>query len=133
MTATPDGAVFPAGRIGGMSEPSVFSRILAGDIPGEILRETERLFVIKPLDPVAPVHLLVIPKTGEYRDVVQLASADPALLAEMVSLGSEVAAEYGDGDFRFIFNTGEKAGQTVFHVHAHVLSGGLTEGSLGDG
>lgn len=115
-----------------MTEPSVFTRILRGEIPSEIVAETERVFAIRDIAPQAPVHLLVIPKTQEYRDVAALAGADPALLAEMVRLAEELAAEHSDGDFRLIFNTGAGAGQTVFHVHAHVLAGGLSEGSLGD-
>lgn len=113
-----------------MSEPSIFTRILQGDIPGEIVAETERVFAIKDIAPQAPVHLLVIPKTQEYRDVTELAAGDPSLLAEMVGVAKRLGAEHGDGDFRLLFNTGAGAGQTVFHVHAHVLAGGLGEKSL---
>lgn len=114
-----------------MSEPSIFTRILQGEIPSEIIAETENVFAIRDIAPKAPVHLLVIPKTEKYRNVVELAAGDPALLTEMIGLASTLAAEYADGDFRLVFNTGPGAGQTVFHVHAHVLAGGLSEGSLG--
>ncbi|MFT4306103.1 MAG: HIT domain-containing protein [Microbacterium sp.] len=114
-----------------MSEPSVFTRILNGDIPAEILAQTDRVFAIRDIAPKAPVHLLVIPKTAQYRDVVDLAAGDPSLLAEMVELAGALAAEHADGDFRLVFNRGVGAGQTVFHVHAHVLAGELSEGSLG--
>ncbi|EIC08584.1 histidine triad (HIT) protein [Microbacterium laevaniformans OR221] len=114
-----------------MSEPSIFTRILEGEIPAEILAETENVFAIRDIAPRAPVHLLIIPKTGAYRDVVELAASDPALLSEMIALANALAAEHADGDFRLVFNTGPGAGQTVFHVHAHVLAGGLDEGSLG--
>jgi histidine triad (HIT) family protein len=114
-----------------MSEPSVFTRILQGEIPSEIIAETENAFAIRDIAPQAPVHLLVIPKTQEYRNVVELAAGDPALLTELIGLANSVAAEHADGDFRLIFNTGAGAGQTVFHVHAHVLAGGLAEGSMG--
>ena len=77
------------------------------------------------------MHLLVIPKTQEYRNVVELAAGNPELMAEMIGLANSLAAEHADGDFRLIFNTGPNAGQTVFHVHAHVLAGGLQEASLG--
>jgi len=77
------------------------------------------------------VHVLVVPKTEDYRDVVELAAGDPALLAELVATARDIAAEHADGDFRLVFNTGASAGQTVFHVHAHVLAGGIEEGSLG--
>ncbi|GAB3271083.1 HIT domain-containing protein [Microbacterium sp. MEC084] len=113
-----------------MSDPSIFTRILQGDIPGEIVAETERVFAIKDIAPQAPLHLLVIPKTQEYRDVAELAAGDPELLAEMVSVAKGLASEHADGDFRLLFNSGSGAGQTVFHVHAHVLAGGLGERSL---
>ena len=114
-----------------MSEPSIFTRILQGEIPAEIIAETENAFAIRDIAPKAPVHLLVIPKTPAYRNVVELAAGDPALLTEMIGLANSLAAEHADADFRLVFNTGEGAGQTVFHVHAHVLAGGLGEGSLG--
>ena len=114
-----------------MTEPTIFTRIRTGEIPGEILAETERVFVLRDIAPQAPVHLLVIPKTEQYRDVVELAAGDPSLLAELVEVAGRVAAEHSDGDFRLVFNTGPNAGQTVFHVHAHVLAGGLDEKSVG--
>jgi histidine triad (HIT) family protein len=114
-----------------MSEPSIFTRIRTGEIPSEIIAETENAFAIRDIAPKAPVHLLVIPKTEEYRNVVELAAGDPDLLAELVGLANTVAAEESDGDFRLVFNTGSGAGQTVFHVHAHVLAGGMDETSLG--
>ncbi|MBB2974516.1 histidine triad (HIT) family protein [Microbacterium endophyticum] len=114
-----------------MSEPSIFTRIFRGEIPAEIVGETANVFAIRDIAPQAPVHLLVIPKTQEFRDVVELAAAAPALMAEMVDLARSLAMEHSDGDFRLVFNTGEGAGQTVFHVHAHVLAGSLNEKSLG--
>lgn len=114
-----------------MSEPSIFTRILKGEIPSEIVGETENAFAIRDIAPKAPVHLLVIPKSEEYRNVVELAAGDPALLAEIIGLANTLAAQYADGDFRLVFNTGPGSGQTVFHVHAHVLAGGLSEAGLG--
>lgn len=114
-----------------MSEPSIFTRILKGEIPSEIIAETENAFAIRDIAPKAPVHLLVIPKSEQYRNVVELAAGDPDLLAELVGLANAVAAEQSAGDFRLVFNTGAAAGQTVFHVHAHVLAGALDESSLG--
>lgn len=111
-------------------EPTVFERIVAREIPASIVAETDRVIAFHDIAPKAPVHVVVTPKTAEHRDVVELAAADPALLAELVEVAGGVAAELGDGDFRLVFNTGANAGQTVFHVHAHVLAGGLEEGSL---
>jgi len=114
-----------------MSEPSIFSRILAKEIPAEIIAETENAFAIRDIHPQAPVHFLVIPKKEDYRNVVELAAGDPELLSELIGLANSLAREHADGDFRLIFNTGPQAGQTVFHVHAHVLAGGLEEKTLG--
>jgi histidine triad (HIT) family protein len=114
-----------------MSEPSIFTRILKGESPSEIIAETDNAFAIRDIAPKAPVHLLVIPKSEQYRDVVELATGDPDLLAELIALANTVAAAHSEGDFRLVFNTGAGAGQTVFHVHAHVLAGALDESSLG--
>jgi histidine triad (HIT) family protein len=113
------------------SEPSVFELIVAREIPAEIVFENERLIAFRDIAPKAPVHLLVVPKTSEYANVAELAEGDPFLLAEIVTTAAELAAEHSNGEYRLIFNSGESVGQTVFHVHAHVLSGALDESSLG--
>lgn len=112
------------------AEPTIFERIIAREIPADIVLETERIIAIRDIAPQAPVHLLVIPKTAEHRTVAELAAADPALLAEVVATAQSLADEHADGDYRLVFNSGAGAGQTVFHVHAHVLAGSLAEGSL---
>lgn len=111
--------------------PSIFSRIVAREIPATIVAETDRVIAFNDIAPKAPVHVIVATKTEQYRNVVELAAGDPGLLAELVSVAEQVAAEHAGGEFRLIFNTGESAGQTIFHVHAHVLGGRLKEGSLG--
>lgn len=113
-----------------MAADTVFGKIVSGEIPVEKLVETERIIAFPDIAPQAPVHILVIPKTTEYADVTELAAGDPGLLAEMVAVAKRLAEEHADGDFRLIFNNGANAGQTVFHVHAHLLAGGLEEGSL---
>jgi histidine triad (HIT) family protein len=113
------------------AEPTVFERIAAREIPAQIVAETDRVIAFHDIAPKAPVHVVVTTKQqGGYRDVVELAAGDPALLAELVAVASDVADDLADGDFRLVFNTGGGAGQTVFHVHAHILAGGLEEGSL---
>ncbi|MFJ4225370.1 HIT domain-containing protein [Microbacterium sp. NPDC089695] len=112
-----------------MSEPSIFTRILDGDIPGEILLDTGRVFAIRDINPQAPLHALVIPKTAEYRDVTELAAGDPGLLAEMVAAAKQLATAHANGEYRLIFNNGASAAQSVFHVHAHVL-GNIEENKL---
>ncbi len=113
-----------------MSEPSIFTRIVSGEIPADIVFQNERIIAFRDIAPKAPVHLLVVPKTEAFATVTELAASDPELLAEMVSVAKDLAKQHADGDFRLVFNTGVGAGQTVFHVHAHVLAGGLEEGSL---
>jgi histidine triad (HIT) family protein len=109
---------------------SIFERIIAREIPADIVFEDDRVIAFRDIAPQAPVHLLVVPKTAEYPDVAALASADPQLLAYVVAVAKKLAAEHSDGDYRLVFNSGAGAGQTVFHVHAHVLAGTLSEGSL---
>jgi len=114
------------------AEPSVFSRIIAREIPAEVLFESDSVIALRDIAPQAPVHLLVVPKTEQYRNVSELAAGDPTLLAEVVATAQKLADVHCGGEYRLVFNTGESAGQTVFHVHAHVLGGSLEEGSLGD-
>lgn len=107
----------------------VFCKIVAGEIPSERVHEDEQVIAFKDLSPKAPVHVLVVPR--EHRRDVRELAGDPALLAHTAEVASKVASEQADGDFRLIFNTGANAGQTVFHVHAHVLAGGtLAEGEM---
>ena len=111
---------------------SIFSRIIAREIPADIVFESDAVIAFRDIAPQAPVHLLVVPKTEEFANVAELAVGDPALLAEIVATANSLAAEHADGDYRLVFNTGEGAGQTVFHVHAHVLAGHLQEGTLAE-
>ena len=113
-----------------MAEETVFGKIVSGEIPVEILAETERVIAFPDLHPQAPMHVLVIPKTTEYANVAELAAGDPETLAEMIAVAKRIAEERGNGEFRLIFNNGASAGQTIFHVHAHVLAGELEERSL---
>ena len=114
------------------TEPTIFERIVAREIPADIVFENERIIAFRDIAPKAPVHLLVVPKTADYANVAELAEGDPYLLAEVVTTAADLAAEHSNGEYRLVFNSGESAGQTVFHVHAHVLSGSLDESSLGD-
>ncbi|HEY2556401.1 MAG TPA: histidine triad nucleotide-binding protein [Diaminobutyricibacter sp.] len=111
-------------------ENSIFTRIIAGEIPADVVFDNERIIAFRDIAPKAPVHLLVVPKTELYRDVVELAAGDPGLLAELVATANTLAEEHTNGEFRLVFNTGASAGQTIFHVHAHVLGGQLEEGTL---
>ncbi|KAB1661510.1 HIT domain-containing protein [Pseudoclavibacter sp. CFCC 13796] len=110
--------------------PSIFSKIIDREIPADIVAETDDLIAIRDINPQAELHLLVIPKSADFRDVVELAE-EPELLAKVVKMAGDLARQYADGEFRLVFNTGAAAGQSVFHVHAHVLAGPtLDEGKL---
>ena len=113
------------------TEPTVFELIVARTIPADIVFENDRIIAFRDIAPKAPVHLLVVPKTPEYSNVAELAEGDPFLLAELVTTAGDLAAEHANGEYRLVFNTGESAGQTIFHVHAHILSGKFDESSLG--
>ena len=114
--------------------PTIFERIVAREIPADVVFENERIIAFRDIAPKAPLHLLVVPKSAAYANVAELAAGDPALLAEVVAVANQLAAEHANGEFRLIFNSGESAGQTVFHVHAHVLADdagrALSESSL---
>jgi histidine triad (HIT) family protein len=102
----------------------LFCKIVSGDVPATVVRESPRTLAFRDINPQAPTHVLVIPK-DHHPDVGTLAAADGELLTELVREAHEVAA--GEGvdktGYRVVFNTGAGAGQTVFHVHAHVLGG----------
>ena len=113
-----------------MAEETVFGKIISGEIPANILVETDRVIAFPDIAPQAPVHVLVIPKTTAYANVTELAAGDPETLAEIVAVAKQIADEQANGEFRLIFNNGASAGQTVFHVHAHVLAGHFEESTL---
>jgi histidine triad (HIT) family protein len=101
----------------------LFCRIIAGDIPSEKVFETDTTYAFRDISPQADTHVLVVPRT-HYEDAEALAKA-PAELADVISVGAEVARQEGIGEsgFRLVLNTGEDAGRTVFHAHLHVLGG----------
>ena len=101
----------------------LFCRIAAGDIPADVVASTDSVVAFRDIAPKAPVHVLVIPR-AHYADAASVAAAEPALLADMMALAKRVADDECDGHYRLVLNTGAKAGQTVFHAHAHVLGGG---------
>ena len=102
----------------------LFCAIVAGEIPAALVGETDRVLAFRDINPQAPTHVLVISKM-HYPDVAALAAADGGLLGELITEAHQAAAAEGVGDsgYRVVFNTGEQAGQTVPHVHAHLLGG----------
>lgn len=110
---------------------TIFARIIAGEIPADFLHEDEHCVVIRDIQPQAPVHLLVIPR----KPIAKLAEADTedqALLGHLLLIARQMAHAHDIGDaFRTVINSGAGVGQTVFHLHVHVLGGyNATEDSL---
>lgn len=104
------------------NDDCLFCRIVSGETPATLVRESERTVAFRDVSPQAPTHVLVVPR-GHHTDVAALAAADPEALTELVSEAAAVAQGEGLSDYRLVFNTGAEAGQSVFHVHGHVLGG----------
>lgn len=105
-----------------MSE-CLFCAIVAGEVPAEVVHVTERTVAFRDIAPQAPTHVLVVPK-AHFANAGELAVGDPVAMAELVDAARAVATAAGHEDgYRLVLNTGEAAGQTVFHTHLHVLAG----------
>lgn len=107
-----------------MADPDcLFCKIVAREIPAEIVAESERALAFRDLAPAAPTHVLVVPK-AHAPNAVAVAEEDPDGAVALLLLAGEVARSEGlDGGYRLVFNTGADAHQTVFHAHLHVLGG----------
>ena len=101
---------------------TIFSKIIAKQIPAKIAYEDERYIVIHDREPKAPVHLLVIPKK-EIATLNDVQPADAELVGGMFLIASKVMKQLGHTDYRTVFNCGPGAQQSVFHLHLHVLAG----------
>ncbi|MGQ0839588.1 histidine triad nucleotide-binding protein [Actinokineospora sp.] len=107
-----------------MSADCLFCKIVAGEVPGTVVHQTDTVVAFRDISPQSRVHVLVVPRE-HHEDAAALAAADPKLLAEVLAAGAEVARVEGidESGYRFVFNTGDDACRTVFHVHLHVLGG----------
>jgi len=115
-----------------MTDVSIFTRIMNGEIPADIIYQDDDCICINDIAPKAPVHVLLIPRKPIPR-LVDATAEDQTLLGQLMVKAGEVAKQLGVGDsFRLIINNGEEAGQTVFHLHLHILGGkNFTEAELG--
>jgi histidine triad (HIT) family protein len=102
----------------------LFCKIVAGEIPATVVMSTDTTLAFRDINPQAPTHVVVVPR-AHYPDAAALAAADPALAGEVLRAGAAVAQQEGvvESGYRMVFNTGAGAGQSVFHVHLHVLGG----------
>ena len=101
---------------------TIFSKIIAREIPADIVYEDDQALAFRDINPVAPTHVLVIPK----QEIVNIGSAtedDESLLGHLFTVARRVAEQEGLSDFRVITNSGAGAGQSVFHLHLHVIGG----------
>lgn len=111
-----------------MSDDCLFCKIIAGEIPASEVASSEHAFAFRDIDAKAPTHVLVVPKK-HISDADQLAAADAESLSAVFELAREVAAkegispEQGGGGYRLVFNVGSDAGNTVSHLHLHVIGG----------
>jgi histidine triad (HIT) family protein len=105
-----------------LSQDCIFCKIAQGELGTEFIAQSEHGVVFDDIAPSAPVHMLVVPKkhVGNLREL-----DDPVIAADLLSLATKAAQSRGlyDGGYRVITNDGEEAGQTVFHLHFHVLGG----------
>ncbi len=101
----------------------LFCKIVAGEIPATKVLETDEVLAFRDIDPKAPLHCLVIPKK-HIASINQMTDADAALVGQLFLAARQIAADEGyDAAYRVAMNCGEGAGQSVFHMHLHVLAG----------
>ena len=100
----------------------IFCKIAAGEFGTEFLYEDENVLAFRDLTPQAPTHILIIPRS-HHDNVEALAGAEPATVAKLFQVATQLATSEGLSGHRTVFNTGESAGQSVFHAHLHLLGG----------
>ena len=102
----------------------LFCKIVAGEIPAELVAESGRTIAFRDINPQAPTHVLIVPKR-HIRSLSELAPEDDQIVGELVRRAAAIAKDRGiaHGGFRTVFNTNRDAGQTVFHIHLHLLGG----------
>jgi histidine triad (HIT) family protein len=103
----------------------LFCKIVAGEVPGDIVHQDDRLVAFRDIAPKAPLHVLLAPREHQPNAAASVA-ADASIVGELVSAAAAIAAQEGYADYNLLFNTGAGAGQTVFHTHLHLLAGGIT-------
>ena len=113
---------------------TIFGKITRGEIPSEFLYEDEHCVVIQDIHPQAPTHVLIIPRKPIPR-LVDAQQVDSALLGHLLLVAGKVATDLGVGEgFRLVINNGADGGQTVFHLHLHIMAGrSMAEGELAGG
>ena len=102
---------------------TIFGKVIAREIPADIVYEDERCLAFRDINPQAPTHVLIIPKK-EIPRLIDATAEDEALLGHMMMAAGTIARQLGVGEaFRLVINNGADAGQSVFHLHMHILGG----------
>lgn len=101
---------------------TIFEKIISGDLPSTKVFENERIIAIEDIAPVAPVHLLIITKK-RIPSIQEMEAADLPLLQEIAQVAQRLSAERGITDYRLLTNCGPSSGQTIFHLHFHLIGG----------
>lgn len=102
--------------------PTLFTRIINGEIPSTKVWEDERCVAFRDINPSAPTHVLVVPRQ-ELARLDLMTDEDEALVGHLLHVAAQIAREEGLSDFRTVINNGAGAGQSVFHLHVHVIGG----------
>ena len=119
-----------------MANPkTIFEKIIDDEIPSEKIYEDDLAIVIKDINPQAPTHVLIIPKTNEIPKLSDATEDHQTILGHLLLVAGKISRQLGvDEAFRLIINNGAAAGQTVFHLHLHILANkSFDESSIGDG
>ncbi|CEM07652.1 unnamed protein product [Vitrella brassicaformis CCMP3155] len=110
---------------GDPNEKTIFDKIVSGEMPSHKVYEDERVLAFKDVNPKAPTHILIIPKNKDGLSQLRLAQAPQhvELLGHLMCAIAKIAHEQNLGDYRIVINDGPGAGQSVYHLHAHLLAG----------
>ena len=102
---------------------TLFAKIVRKEIPADIVYEDEDIVAFRDIHPVAPTHILLIPKATHLAKLSAASPSDSTLLGKLMLAANKVAKQEGLTDFRIVINNGEGAGQSVFHLHVHLIGG----------
>ncbi|MDX1508549.1 MAG: histidine triad nucleotide-binding protein [Woeseiaceae bacterium] len=107
-----------------MSDDCLFCKILAGEIPADIVHESETAVAFRDINPQAPTHVLIIPRK-HIATINDITESDHGIIGSLYGVAAKIAAKEGHADdgYRVVMNCNERAGQSVFHVHLHLLGG----------